>query len=134
MEKYSRKYCILMTNFGLRFLPKYSHLTYEITSFSWDVNFFSDKKTKLPLLSLTATTNSYPPPLNPCLPLPWAVDPPPFAKGIFENVQNILGNLIHILNALKNTCLKKLFSRIVFPKILFPRVKIQTSYQRPLRL
>ena len=52
-----------------------------------------------------------------------------FAKGIFGNIQNIFGNLIHLWNTVKNTCLKKLFSRITFSEILFSEMKIQTSYQ-----
>ena len=68
-----------------------------------------------------------------CLPLPLAAtfhrQMSPFAKGIFGNVQNSLGNSICLSNTLKNTCLGKLFPMIAFPKILFPGMKIQTSYQ-----
>ena len=62
-------------------------------------------------------------------PLPPATGPSPSTRNIFGNVQNISENSIRLSNALKNTCLKKLFSGVIFLEILFPKMKIQTSYQ-----
>ena len=52
-------------------------------------------------------------------------------KDIFENLSNILGNLIYILNTPKISYLKKLFLKIAFRRILFPIIKIYFIYQIP---
>ena len=84
-----------------------------------------------PLLAATglppSTTSYHPPPPDHHQSLP-------FAKGVFRNVQNIPRNsIIHLSIALKNTCLGKLFLGIIFLEILFPKMKVQTSYQTPLK-
>ena len=66
------------------------HLTYGITTLPWDGNIFSYEKTKLTLSPPTTTHHR----------LPSAAA---LYRGIFENIQNILGNSIRLPNALKNT-------------------------------
>ena len=58
-----------------------------------------------PLITLCRRTNTSRHPLSPNRHQP----PPPSTKDIFENVQNILKNSICLPNALKNTCLEKVF-------------------------
>ena len=53
------------------------------------------------------------------------------AKGIFGNEQNFPGNLILLPNVLKYTCLGKLFSGIIFLRLRFSGMKIETLYQTP---
>ena len=55
------------------------------------------------------------------------------ANGIFGNEQNFPRNLILLLNAPKYTCLEKLFLGIIFPRLKFLGMKIETFYQTPLR-
>ena len=63
------------------------------------------------------------PPPSAIEPPPSIVRLPPSSRGIFENVQNISGNSIHLPNALKSTYLAKLFTGIIFSKILKPPAK-----------
>ena len=106
-----------------KFLKKYYY-------HSWESNIFIGKK----YCSLWKDQNTsiinqnhLPPPSSTTI----AGQPPSavFIKGIFENLSNIPENSICILNMPKILYLKKLLSKIISLKILFPEIKIQSVYQ-----